>query len=117
MTYIKKGYHPYNKGKRLTHLWGNKNKLWKGGSLNKRGYMCICVGGRKIYLHRYVMECFLGRKLKKWEIVHHIDGNKSNNNLENLEVMVSANHRRFHLKDTLQKKGRYFNRWEGIWVS
>lgn len=34
--------------------------------------------------HRLVMEAYLGRRIKKGEVIHHIDGNKSNNKLENL---------------------------------
>lgn len=37
--------------------------------------------------HRYVMERFLGRYLQEWEIVHHKDGNRSNNTYDNLEIM------------------------------
>ena len=41
--------------------------------------------GREKALHRYVMECKLGRKLKSNEIVHHIDEDKLNNEPDNLE--------------------------------
>lgn len=34
--------------------------------------------------HKVVIEQYIGRKLKKGEVVHHIDGNKLNNNLSNL---------------------------------
>lgn len=36
--------------------------------------------------HRFIMEQNLGRYLEDWEIVHHKDGNRSNNALENLEI-------------------------------
>jgi len=41
--------------------------------------------------HRVVMERFLKRKLRKGEIVHHIDGNKQNNALNNLEYISKSN--------------------------
>lgn len=41
---------------------------------------------RTEYEHRMVMEAILARKLSSDEIVHHIDGNKSNNHPENLEL-------------------------------
>jgi hypothetical protein len=37
--------------------------------------------------HRFIMEQNLGRYLEDWEIVHHKDGNRSNNALENLELL------------------------------
>ena len=48
--------------------------------------------------HRIVIENNLKRLLNKNEIVHHKDGNKHNNSIENLEVMSVSNHSRLHTK-------------------
>jgi len=51
------------------------------------------------HLHRTNAERLLGRKLKKGEVVHHIDGNRRNNSLDNLMVFPNqAEHARFHVK-------------------
>jgi len=46
-------------------------------------------GNRQTYLHRYLMENKLGRKLIKGEVIHHIDGNPKNNNVSNLKLCAS----------------------------
>lgn len=38
--------------------------------------------------HRYIMEQKLGRYLESYEVVHHIDHNKQNNSIENLELLT-----------------------------
>ena len=49
-------------------------------------------GGTRTTLHYTLMEYVLGRKLYHDEIVHHIDGNPQNNNLNNLIVMNRKDH-------------------------
>lgn len=57
------------------------------------------------HIHRIIAEKMLGRKLKKGEVVHHIDGNKTNNNPSNLMVFSSqGEHARFHMKKMKGKK-------------
>ena len=49
-----------------------------------------------VLMHRVIMENPLGRLLEKDEIVHHLDENKHNNAIENLQVMDSREHNRMH---------------------
>ena len=46
--------------------------------------------------HRYLMEQHLGRKLRKDEIVHHINGDKKDNRIENLMVVTAKEHSMIH---------------------
>ncbi len=46
--------------------------------------------------HRVVAERMLGRTLRKGEVVHHIDGDKRNNDPSNLAVMTQGQHMREH---------------------
>ena len=56
------------------------------------------------HIHRFIMEQKLGRSLKKGEVVHHIDGNKWNNDINNLAVMTQADHARIHIKETMKHR-------------
>lgn len=46
--------------------------------------------------HRLIMEQFLGRYLKLTELVHHINGDKRDNRLENLQVVTPSEHSTHH---------------------
>lgn len=49
--------------------------------------------------HVYEIEKKIGRKLGKNEIVHHVDGNKKNNEISNLILMTNGEHSSFHNKN------------------
>lgn len=58
---------------------------------SSNGYMVVRGKG----LHRLVWETFNG-KIKEGCEIHHIDGNKENNSLENLECKNALEHQREH---------------------
>jgi hypothetical protein len=60
------------------------------GSRTRHGYRVITVNGRQVLEHRYVMEQHLGRPLRRGETVHHRDGNRSRNTIDNLELWTGA---------------------------
>ena len=61
-------------------------------------YKGIKIKGKKYDLHRFLMEQHLGRKLYTNEVVHHINGNKLDNRIENLEVISRSEHSRNHMR-------------------
>jgi hypothetical protein len=62
----------------------------QGYRTNKNGYRLKTENGNNIYEHREVYEKFLGRSLESWENIHHINGVKNDNRLENLELWIST---------------------------
>lgn len=64
----------------------NKCKLM-GLTKSKRGYLIIGVKGKRMYAHRLVMEAFHG---KSDLTVDHLNMNKQDNRLENLEYVTVA---------------------------
>ena len=77
---------------------------WNAGTSNgwtdKRGYRWLYVtenGKRRARReHRVVVEQSIGRRLEPWEVVHHKDGNPSNNAIDNLEVVEFGAHTAEH---------------------
>ncbi len=60
------------------------------------GYYQYYIGSDAVYIHRKVMEQKLGRKLRKGDLVHHIDGNTENNDPSNLQLTNSSLHAKHH---------------------
>ena len=72
---------------------GEKNPNWRGGkSLDKFGYPIQSVKGVFRFKHRIIMEKHLGRRLSKEEVIHHINGNKMDNRIENLKILTQGEH-------------------------
>lgn len=63
---------------------------------NMRHYKTIQVNGKQVRLHRHLVEQKLGRSLNSDEVVHHKNGDKHDNRIENLEVMSRSEHIKHH---------------------
>lgn len=92
-------YHILNRGK--------QHHRYKTGFKHghKGGYIRYTDGQ---YVHRVVMSEHIGRPLLTEEHVHHIDGDPTNNKIENLEIVSNSEHRKGHAAKQLRDKGGKF---------
>ena len=69
----------------------------KNGYWMENGYKVIYLEGNKsIKEHIKVVQDCLGRELNSNECVHHINGNKEDNRIENLQLMTKGEHSKLH---------------------
>lgn len=84
-------------------LFKNDNPLSKYDNvhIDENGYLRNSITNRLV--HREIMEIELDRKLKWWEVVHHIDGDKLNNDADNLWVCSPYSHSRIHKTNLVRR--------------
>lgn len=104
-TEFKKGNPSWNKGKHIFTGGGakkgsvlEKSIAWKGGTTRtSQGYVEQRTQPyQKMLQHRLVMETLLKRNLESFEVVHHKNGIKTDNRIENLELMTRGEHTKLH---------------------
>lgn len=82
--------------------------MWKGGTYIESGYVFETIAPNKqVRQHVIIMESMLGRPLVKGEIVHHIDGNKQNNDPENLLLLTQSEHMKIHCRQRREKSANF----------
>lgn len=120
----------YRKGEPLRYVYGHhmrgkraeQTSRWNGGRwVHKTGYVLRyapehpnCDQRGYVPEHRLVVEEQIGRLLTRREHVHHINGDKADNRLENLIALTHSEHlklhgaaglKRFYEEDPTRRKG------------
>jgi len=81
-----------------------EEKTWR---VNRRGYLETTVRRTRVLQHRWLMEKYIGRPLTKKEFVHHLNGDKQDNRIENLILLDSALHSKNHRSTVKKNKIMY----------
>lgn len=108
----KEAQQPSRQKRNMGYIRGHRHKghlhpNWNGGRfISTQGYVLIykpehpfCNGRGYIAENRLVMENHINRYLYPHERVHHINGNKQDNKLENLLIVNMSEHMSFHIKN------------------
>ena len=77
---------------------GNRNRRKRGGPLDESSYGYLCTSdreGKRCRVHRACWEAYFG-PIPSGHIIHHIDEDRQNNEIENLVCMPHGEHTRQH---------------------
>ena len=80
-------------------------KLYSGNGFVSNSYHYLSINGKRIKRSRHVMQFHIGRPLKSFEIVHHINENTLDDNINNLKIVSRSEHIKLH------KEKLYYARW------
>ena len=69
----------------------------RGWRITSQGYVQFTMGEHaERPVHRVIVEQDIGRSLREEEVVHHVDGDRQNNSLDNLLIMTASQHAALH---------------------
>lgn len=98
----------YRTFRRTGHPLGYVNQQWgHAKTIRADGYIYITRDGKQVMEHRWLLEQYLGRKLLDSEVVHHINGRRRDNRIENLQIMSKSDHAKLHDAERVRLNGKF----------
>lgn len=89
---------------------GELHSNWKGGKYKHKGYWLVhkpdhhfATKEGYVYEHRLVYEHYYNCTLLPWIEIHHINGKRDDNRIENLMPVTRADHRKEHQVDMSER--------------
>ena len=93
---------------------GGSNRKPESWWMNSKGYIEGKIWlpdgkQRRVKQHRWIIECQIGRRLTPQEDIHHLNGIKSDNRVENLQLIHHSEHTTLSNKNRTHRKGYKLN--------
>jgi len=94
-------------GQKRPKIQGQNHPNYKGGFIDEDGYRIICMKGKRCQEHQVIWLRYNNLKeIPKGYCIHHKNGNKSDNRIENLILMKINEHSRLHSLLQFNRIGR-----------
>jgi len=96
----------------MTGVSGSQHHNFVGDVEDGRGYLLRRVDGKYVFVHRIVMAEALGlSRLPDALHVHHINGDKQDNRLDNLALATNSGHQKLHTFTPPSPKSTLWEQW------
>jgi HNH endonuclease len=115
--YRSKGYCKKHYSRFMRYGDPNILKHQPNGSPHIKRYRKKRIGEKTVSLHRWVVEQHIKRKLLPTEIIHHKNGNKLDNRIENLQIMKDQKEHEEAVHKKLMDYERAIEEGKLVWIN